>query len=421
MHYLKRQIVLPVLLFLISLFVIGCQGSTGPAGPVGPAGPAGPAGLPGPQGEPATASQTYVGAEVCGDCHDNEFAKFTLSGHANALFRIADEQPPVFPYDAETGGIAEPPPGYTWADIGYVIGGFSRMARFTDTDGFILTGDTEAATQLNYANRRLDTDVEWVGYHAGEENIPFDCGQCHTTGYQTQGHQDGMSGIEGSWAFAGVQCEVCHGPGSRHATDPMGVQMVVERSSQLCGDCHAVDNPAHIDAEDGFERHQLQFEDLYNSKHFALDCIACHDPHASAAYADEDVNPTAGIQQVCESCHWQGEIQKNDRHGTVDCVDCHMPPMAKVAVGNLELFTADMRSHQFSINPNPEAPQFTEDGSRVMPYITLAYACQQCHNGEFGSERTLDELAEMAQGYHQLPTPTPEPLPTPTVEPTPTP
>jgi hypothetical protein len=92
-----------------------------------------------------------------------------------------------------------------------------------------------------------------------------------------------------------------------------------------------------------------------------------------------------------------------------------MPFMALSAQGDTERFTADIRSHQFSINPDPEAPQFSEDGTQVMPYLTLQYACQHCHNGSFFSSRDLAELAAIADGYHDPipPTPTLEPEATP--------
>ena len=91
-----------------------------------------------------------------------------------------------------------------------------------------------------------------------------------------------------------------------------------------------------------------------------------------------------------------------------------MPQMALSAQGNLELFRADIRSHQFSINPDPEAPQFSEDGTLVMPYLTLQYSCGQCHNGEVADVMDADQMKETAQGYHDL---TPTPLPTATPEP----
>lgn len=407
---------------MVPLLLAGCGVSQGPEGPVGPAGPAGPEGPPGPPGDPATASQTYVGSEQCGSCHEEIYARFTLSGHPYVLTKIEDGQPPVFPHDDQTGGVPNPPEGYSWDDVSYVIGGFGWDARFIDQNGYIITGDESATTQYNFANEEVGTEADWIAYHAGEET-PYDCGDCHTTGFNPVGNQDELEGISGTWAFSGVQCEACHGPGSRHAEDPYGVQMTIERSSQLCGECHVRDEPATIQASDGFVMHYQQFNELFSSKHFALSCITCHDPHASTLYADEEQNPNSGIRQSCDACHWQNVYQKNRIHAGVgvQCIDCHMPPMDKSAVADIEMFTGDIQSHLFSINPDPEALQFNEDGSTAMPYITLTYACMHCHNGQLASEKDMDTLSEMARGYHTPATPTPEPTATPEVEATPTP
>ena len=342
------------------------------------------------------------------------------SGHPYKLTKIENGQPPSFPFDAITGGVLNPPEGYTWDDISYVIGGFGWKARFLDKEGYIITGppgtrgDEKAAegyvNQYNFANPEVGKEAGWVPYHLGEEKA-YNCGRCHTTGYSTwppDAHQDDLPGIVGTWAFPGVQCEACHGPGSLHAENPHGVRMVVDRSSQLCGRCHVRGNPAEIDAKGGFEMHHEQYEDLYNSKHFAISCVTCHDPHASAIYADPEVNPNKSIRQTCDTCHWQqAQAQKNPLHGKLACTDCHMPPMAKSAWGNLDLFTGDIHSHQFAINPDPNAPQFTEDGKYVMPYLTLTYACQHCHNGQYASAQDLETLAAMAEDYHTAPEATP--------------
>lgn len=415
----KRAMLFGMVMF--ALLISACAGPQGEAGPVGPAGATGPMGPVGPAGEDAFADQEFIGSEECGDCHEEIYARFELNGHAHALTAV-NGQPPTYPHDEITNGIPEPPAGYSWDEISYIIGGVGWMARFVDADGYVITGD---AAQYNFANAHLDTEAEWVAYPAGEP-VVFDCGQCHTTGYAPQGKQDNREGIDGTWVFEGIQCEKCHGPGSRHAENPQGVRMMLDRSSQLCGRCHVRGEKASMDAAGGFAEHNQQFSDLYNSQHFALACVTCHDPHASARFADPELNPNQGITQVCEACHWAEEAVQNVRaHGSVDCVACHMPLMAKSAVADADIFTGDIRSHQFAINPDPEAPQFNEDGTQVMPYLTLTYVCGQCHNGEFADVKAPAVLGAAARGYHALipPTVTPEPAPTavPEAEITPTP
>jgi hypothetical protein len=119
----------------------------------------------------------------------------------------------------------------------YVVGGYGWKARFIDQEGYIITGDEDAATQYNLENKTLRMDDEWVPYYAGEEK-PYDCGGCHTTGYIPEGNHDGLPGLIGTWAEDGIGCEECHGPGSNHVNDPYQVSATIDRDSELCGQCH---------------------------------------------------------------------------------------------------------------------------------------------------------------------------------------
>lgn len=391
---------------VVSLFLLaGCAGPEGPAGASGPPGPAGPEGPQGPEGSSGESAQVgadFVGSATCSGCHPDLYAKFVLSGHPYKLNEVVDGQPPTFPYSE----VVEPPEGYDWDDITYVIGGYHWKARFINTDGYIITGDENASTQYNFENETVGKDAAWVAYHPGEQK-PYDCGSCHTTGYRPQGNQDDLEGIVGTWTEPGIQCEECHGPGGNHVSNPNNVAMEIDRSSQLCGECHIRESISSIDASGGFTRHHEQAEELYASKHMALTCVACHDPHASAVNADEEINPNQGIWNDCEDCHFQQAANQKPSPMTniLTCTDCHMPPMAKSAWGNTDTFTGDVSSHLFAINVDPEAPQFSEDEGETNPYITISFACSSCHiesatRAKAGLARSFEELAEFAIGYH---------------------
>jgi len=127
--------------------------------------------------------------------------------------------------------------GYTWDDISYVIGGKYKKARFIDNNGFIITAakdGSELKTQFNIE------DGTWSFYHKGEKK-PYNCGKCHTTGYQKEGHQDGKEGLVGTWAQPGVHCEACHGPAGDHIKSnelAKANKMMIQKEMLLCGGCH---------------------------------------------------------------------------------------------------------------------------------------------------------------------------------------
>lgn len=162
-----------------------------------------------------------------------------------------------------------------------MIGGARWKARFIDKQGYIITRtgaskDKPGQNQYNLATGR------WVDYHPGEIK-PYTCGECHTTAYSKQGHQDGMPGIVGTWAFPGITCEECHGPGAAHARGPSKANIKVDRSPAACGKCHIRGKKEKIPARKGFIRHHEQYNDYLDGPHVGkLACSTCHNPHKRA-------------------------------------------------------------------------------------------------------------------------------------------
>jgi hypothetical protein len=75
----------------------------------------------------------------------------------------------------------------------------------------------------------------------------LDCVGCHVTGYEKPGgsavaHVDGLQN---------VQCEVCHGPGSRHVKSPSKATIVGSPAPSLCISCH---HPPHVEGFDPVAR-----------------------------------------------------------------------------------------------------------------------------------------------------------------------
>jgi predicted CXXCH cytochrome family protein len=393
----------------ISIFLAACAGPqgeigpVGPAGPAGPEGPAGPVGEVGPAGEPGPTGAEYVGDQLCSGCHFELSQAYMKSGHPWSLTAISEGVLPDYPYTQ----ISALPQGYTARDISYIIGGYHWKSLFVDSRGYIITGapgstdDTNYLNQYNYGNLALGLSSGWTSYHAGEVDMSFTCGECHTTGYEASGNQDNLSGIVGTWAETGVRCERCHGPGSLHANDPKGIQMQVERDSALCRDCHEYVPTASLEVKNGFIQHGDMLGDLSQSKHLLLECLTCHDPHSGAVQLQQEDKQATRV--LCQDCHYKEALfQNNPRHMAVNigCTDCHMPRLIQSGVANPQGFTGDMRTHVVAIDPYALS-QFNEDGSLATGQISLDYACRRCH----GTTKTYEQLFSVANGYHQVPEP----------------
>lgn len=318
----------------------------------------------------AFATKGYVGSDTCFSCHPGKYNDFIVSGHSYKLSRAEDARTRPIPL----------PDGYTWDDISYVIGGKYKKARFIDKNGFIITASkdgSELKTQFNIE------DGSWSFYHKGEKK-PYNCGACHTTGYQAEGHQDGREGLIGTWAQPGIHCEACHGPAGDHIKSnelAKANKMMVQEEMQLCGGCHIRGDKTKIPASGGFIKHHEQFNEALRGPHNEendVTCITCHDPHKSAKF-------TEGIKVSCGSCHDDiEESYAKSKHGGfgVDCISCHMPRASKSAVKMGE-FEGDVRTHIFKIATDAKTKMFTEDGKYVAgDSVTLDFVCLHCHENK---------------------------------------
>lgn len=71
----------------------------------------------------------------------------------------------------------------------------------------------------------------------------LDCVSCHVTGYDKPGGST-VTAVKG---LTDVQCEVCHGPGSKHAKEPKLAMPIPKPGADACLSCH---HPPHVHAFD---------------------------------------------------------------------------------------------------------------------------------------------------------------------------
>lgn len=326
----------------------------------------------------------YVGAEACGKCHENRYDGWKASGHA-AILRTAEE--------ARVAGI--PKPSYVaWKDIAYVIGGKVWKARYiSKADGYIITAgvNPERKTPVTGKNQYNAATGRFVDFKAGEK-VPYGCGKCHTTGYKPEGHQDGLEGIVGTWVFANVQCEACHGPGADHAKSKKKEDLKVADPSESCTGCHVRGKDMTvIPAKDGFIDHHEQAQELAQSPHAKVSCVKCHRPH----------RPRGAFVSGCEECHGQVAAKFATTamaKAGITCTACHMPPAGKSAMTS-SIYEGDVRTHLFGINLDPKASLFYTKGGEQFANgksgMTLDFACLRCH-----ADRSKTWAAGEAKGFH---------------------
>jgi hypothetical protein len=370
-----------------------------------------------------TYAQDFAGSNACKTCHSGKHADWLTSGHPYKIQKLADgQQGPIYPaFSAHKvvgsevdytlmPGVPQPPKGYTWDQIGFVIGGFHSNARFLDKQGYKIHGDS---TQYNLISDR------WVAYNGTEPALgsySYGCYKCHTTGPSPDKNTEfeAYPGIEGSWVEGGIGCEGCHGAAAAHASAPASTKPPKE-GYETCNTCHARDRGEEFEWTErvewrkqtvnevatGFIRHREQGDMMLNSKHAAggMQCVTCHEPHKSVYY----VNGGLRADVTCEGCHVNKEIPGHSLQNAT-CVDCHMPFAAKN--GDVKTpWISEQSAHYWNILTS--ATTMFENIDTIGGYffiaedengvggLTLDYTCMQCH-----TDKDVAWASTYAQNMH---------------------
>lgn len=304
----------------------------------------------------------YIGTEECAKCHSSTAASqmstemaLTSSRSVDSAFldghgALAFQQAP-YNYEIERKGDA----------IRYSVGDgqsfISQPLLFAFGQGIVghtyiyQVGENFFESRLSYYSalkaldlttghlRSVPPDIERALGRLLEPREAKKCFGCHTTASTTANHFDP------SESLAGVACEACHGPGSKHVhamktgqieegkkniLNPSGLNPVT--SVDFCGACHRTSGDVIQMGIKGvatvrFQPFRLEESRCWSGTSGQLTCLACHNPHEPL------VHESGSYDHACLRCHAQSSSRNlgSDRRITAcrisnkNCVSCHMP------------------------------------------------------------------------------------------------
>jgi hypothetical protein len=363
---------------------------------------------------PTLPAATFVGSARCGQCHGEEREAWRHSWHAGALAR--PERRAVrgdFSGAHYAGGSSE-----AWMNRH----GGAPVMRTRGLDG----APADFPVDWLIGGKRMQDDVtvlpdgrwqvlpvyyhvtghEWVDYTEKKQGPinpehPFywanfrrmanhECLDCHTTGLRVD-YDRGAAKWTTRFADAGVACESCHGPGSRHAKSGDAADIFHpgkaprELALAVCGQCHGPRNPVFplLDADHHFRPGQ-RYDDVYDPIVVMIGDRQSGDFFADGRPSSSSFEYQALLQSACQ------------RRGGATCLSCHSAPHQPHAPGELRAADPDRGCRAC------HAPVFAAGRGHTHHSAAAARRCVACHMPRVVSG-VLDHFAD-----HAIDVPSPE-------------
>ncbi|MGI9471659.1 MAG: cytochrome c3 family protein [Rubripirellula sp.] len=310
-----------------------------------------------PEGQP-----TYVGRDVCRECHQENYDLHGQHGHAHT-FAMASEPEVMskfvgrefdygdpygrFIYEQDDDGLVarladeESDPFRLEYALGSGHNAFTLLSLEPDDEkgtvacehraSWFRSGDRLGRTP-GQPLLEPESELEKFGMKHSD-NVMQKCIYCHvTTGVVKDQQIVGLT--------ANVNCEKCHGPASEHVRQARAMKNPPpfsvgesnwdsESEIHLCGDCHRLPEAISQKELRDYPRTLARFQPvgLLRSECFIqsngkLRCTTCHNPHKTNREETEAEHVSNCIQchQVETESHVSCPVSK-----TEGCIDCHMP------------------------------------------------------------------------------------------------
>ncbi len=326
----------------------------------------------------------YLGAKVCGECHQERLLEFQKTRHFAAASK-PDERLMPRGFEQQTS-IDSHLPGVEFLTTrrgDQFIQSVRRAGSQQESGRAVIGmayGINGIADEVYFAwkgNKLRELPLGWLHSHdawgAQQFSDPTSsddfsrvattrCLECHNTWFE---HRKGTPNEYDPKSFLmGVTCERCHGPGQDHVEfhrqnpqEKHGKRITHpghftrDQSMDNCGQCHSGGVFRKTDLfsfrpGDSLDDHFRQNENPnYEDDHVAnqvkylkqsrcyvesssLTCVTCHSPHHQTTIADQGDN-------TCRSCHQPESCTERDQlpdeiQGR--CASCHMPKYSRLAV-----------------------------------------------------------------------------------------
>ena len=419
----------------------------------------------------AVADARYVGGAACVSCHAKEAAAWATSQHAGAMKHAADSTV-VGNFDNTSFNDGRVTTRFSRRDgrfivntegpdgklrdyeVKYTFGLYPLQQYLIDIDN----GRIQSLTIAWDSREKAAGGQRWFSLYPGEKILPgesihwtgrdqnwnFMCAECHSTNVK-KNFDPAQPRFTTSWGDISVNCEACHGAGSRHvewagskagragragemglvvefneragvtwpidSTTGIGVRSSprhTDKEIETCGLCHArraqlrdgyvpgqslgtTDQVALLEPglfwPDGQMRDEVyNYAPFLQSKMYrkGVTCSDCHDPHTQQLRAPGS--------QVCLQCHSKEKYAapSHDHHpaGTarVNCVSCHMPQATYMVIDS-------RHDHSFRV-PRPE--QTVQFG--------VPNTCNQCHreqSAQWAADQVAKWFGHAPEGYQR--------------------
>jgi tetratricopeptide (TPR) repeat protein len=347
-------------------------------------------------------AQARADSTACASCHADIWNTYRKTGMAQSFFRpaagniVEDYTNSTYYHKASDTYFAMVRRGDQFFQQQFQIGFDGKRVNLTEKKvDYILGSGNHARSYLSLtpSNTLILMPLGWYSENGGQwgmnpgydradhqgfgRTIGYRCMFCHNSYPEIPAENNDSRSVPVYTSVPeGIDCQRCHGDGTRHialarsaVARPEDIRRAIvnpsrlapERQMEVCMQCHLTstsfplpgsieryerepfsyqpdqpladfvlnfDHAAGRGYDDGFDitsaAYRLRESQCFEKSAGALQCTTCHDPH-KVLHGDEAARH---YTQVCRQCH-AAEIDRQVSAGqhpaSTDCVGCHMP------------------------------------------------------------------------------------------------